>query len=47
MGLYSLDVIGGIGGSYFMFHYRELGEGDVRERRSLISYKTNCNLIEK
>ena len=26
---------------------RELGEGSVRERGSLVSYKTNCNLIEK
>ena len=29
------------------FTMGELGEGDVRERGSLVSYKTNSNLIDK
>ena len=26
---------------------REIGEDDVRENKSLVSYNTNCNLIEE
>ena len=39
-------MFGELGDLILCFIVGELGEGDVREMGSLVSYKTNCNLID-